>query len=353
MKIVIWGTGYLASQYMERKSYHVNDEVVAFVDNNYAVWGDRFFDIVIVPPDKLEELEFDRLIVCTNYYEEIIQQIKTGIRIDCNKVITYHELEDEIKNELINKYKDSSDADIQKVLEYYKKESLNVFGFYEGKERTKHLVAYDVDGMPYINFENKRMYFPKSYKFSKLDNVEYVENVLYEQGEGSPHKYIESEDFIREGMVIVDAGVCEGNFALKYVENAKKLYLIESDTKWVEALRKTFEPYKDKVVICDKYLSGENTNDTITLDSLIKEKIDLLKMDIEGYEIDALKGGERVLRESNAYCAVCSYHKHGDELVISKLLNSYGYRTHTSGGYMFFPYDIWMEFRRGIVYGKK
>ena len=76
-------------------------------------------------------------------------------------------------------------------------------------------------------------------------------------------------------------------------------------------------------------------------------------MDIEGYEVRALKGAERVLRESSAYCAVCSYHKHQDERQIKALLQQYGYRVETSEGFMFFPYDDCLEFRKGVVYGRK
>lgn len=87
----------------------------------------------------------------------------------------------------------------------------------------------------------------------------------------------------------------------------------------------------------------------------MQEPIDFLKMDIEGAEIDALLGGKRLLQASRARCAICSYHRSHDEENIKLILQALGYRTATSHGYMFFPYDPHcletLEFRRGVVYG--
>ena len=61
MKIAVWGTGYIANEYMKRKSYHLNDEIVAFIDNNNSLWGKEFYDVEIVSPNELEKIKFDRL----------------------------------------------------------------------------------------------------------------------------------------------------------------------------------------------------------------------------------------------------------------------------------------------------
>ncbi|MDE5699944.1 MAG: FkbM family methyltransferase [Lachnospiraceae bacterium] len=354
MKIIVWGTGQIAGGYLIRRAYHVNDEIIAFTDNNKMLWGQKYENYTILAPDELCDKEFDRLVICTIHYEEIEEQIQRLLDIDQNKVITYFEVEEETKRFLINKYKDSSDSEIQKVVGFYKVNPLNVFGYYEGDNEVTYPVFYESDGMPYIWFENKKMYYPMDYdNFVLIDGRKYVMNVMYEQGEHSPHRYVQSDNFTGENMVIVDAGVCEGNFALRYVEHAKKIYLIESDKDWMEALHRTFKPYVDKVVFCSRFLSGEDSDTTITLDTLISEKIDFLKMDIEGYEREALRGGSRVLSESIANCAICSYHRHGDEAAIRGLLEDYGYHTDVSEGYMFFPFDTELEFRKGVVYGRK
>jgi len=73
-----------------------------------------------------------------------------------------------------------------------------------------------------------------------------------EQDNQSPHLYLTAEFQVDINSIVVDAGVAEGNFALSVVEKAKILYLIECDTEWMEALRLTFAPWKEKVVFCWK-----------------------------------------------------------------------------------------------------
>lgn len=355
MRVIVWGTGYIAREYIQRKTYHLNDEIICFVDNDRNKWGTKFENLDVISPDMVNEIEFDRILICTvDFYDEIRAQIKNDLKINDEKVITYLELEDKIKDELITRYSGSQDKEIQKILKYYSVYGLNVFGFYSGSGKDIiYPVNFDGENTPYIFFEGKKMFYPKEYAFWNDGNSKYLKNILFEQGKHSPHLYINSENIICDDMVIVDAGVCEGNFALRYVERARKIYLIESDPIWIKALRKTFAPYQDKVVICEKYLADADTDHTVTLDSLVKGKIDILKMDIEGYEVDALRGASKTLTESNAYCAICSYHKHGDEQSVKKLLQQFGYHTSTSEGYMFFPFDSYLEFRRGVVYGRK
>lgn len=78
---------------------------------------------------------------------------------------------------------------------------------------------------------------------------------------------------------------------------------------------------------------------------------------IEGAEVDALLGAKKTLLGSKSSCAICSYHRQNDEENIRFILNSLGYSTETSIGYMFFPYDEniidTLDLRKGIVYGKK
>jgi len=78
---------------------------------------------------------------------------------------------------------------------------------------------------------------------------------MYEQKDKSPHLYIKDENIITQNSVLVDAGTCEGNFAIRFVDKVSKMYLIEPDPVWQECLQRTFYPFKDKVVICNKSLA--------------------------------------------------------------------------------------------------
>jgi len=52
------------------------------------------------------------------------------------------------------------------------------------------------------------------------------------------------------------------------------------------------------------------------------DRIDLIKLDVEGAELRALKGGERVLREFRPKLAVSVYHRHDDLITIPAYLNT-------------------------------
>ncbi len=71
--------------------------------------------------------------------------------------------------------------------------------------------------------------------------------------------------------------------------------MIESDLSWMGVLRQTFKNYTSKVVFCNKKLSRYSDDENITLNALVKEKIDFLKMDIERCETDVLLGGMSIL----------------------------------------------------------
>jgi hypothetical protein len=83
---------------------------------------------------------------------------------------------------------------------------------------------------------------------------------------------------------------------LTYAEQAKKIYLFECNPEWLQALQKTFEPWKDKIAIINKYVSDISDGINITLDDCFEnETINFVKADIEGYELKLLDGGIKTL----------------------------------------------------------
>ena len=64
----------------------------------------------------------------------------------------------------------------------------------------------------------------------------------------------------------------------------------------------------------------------VKLDDFAKErnlkKVDFIKMDIEGAELDALKGSEETIRKHKPKLAICVYHKGRDMIDISQYLKS-------------------------------
>lgn len=359
MKIVIWGMGNSMHDYLSKKGLYKNDTIIAFVDNNQLLWGKSYQGIPILSPYSLYGLEYDCIIICVVEDADIKKQLIQEMKVDKEKIKTITEINNYYTQQVIDKYKDNSDTEIQSIIEFYQKKGLSVFPNYIPEHLDEYEVFRDKENHPYILFEGKKIYYPYDFPFVKKQNgKEYLGDIMYEQKNGSPHLYLQNENIIFPGSVVVDAGTAEGNFAIRFIDKVSMMYLVESDPIWIECLERTFYPFRDKVIICNKSLSRYNSETTITLDSLLKnQKIDFLKMDIEGAEIDALLGAKNTLLKSNVNCAICSYHKMNDEENIRFILESLGYLTQVSNGYMFFLYDenifYTLDLRKGIVYASK
>lgn len=357
---LIWGTGRKSEENFRSfllLSLNKNIKIVGFIDNNFDKQNSMFHGINIYTPKDIVKLDYDFIdIWVANGYEDIMTQIK-AMDIPDKKIVSVFQ---PFLQKFINKYADIHDVEVQSFLAVVKQQKKPcIYAYNSAKQNEIREAFYDEKkDLYYVLFEEKRLYLAREYAFTIINGKKYVSDLWQEQDRNSPHLYEENEITVEEGDVLVDAGVCEGNFSLHNIDKVSKLYLIESDSGWIEALKATFEPYKDKVVLCNKFLSNQDTDKTVTLNSLIKEPVNFIKMDIEGEEVNALKGSDKIFASSDHIkCAICSYHRHGDEEKIKAILQEYGLKTVTSKGYMLFLYDdeIWRnpELRRGIVRGKK
>jgi hypothetical protein len=204
----------------------------------------------------------------------------------------------------------------------------------------------------YSIFEGKRMYFPK--RFTENYVIWAVRTIFKEQDPDSPHLYLNEKFQNPPGSVVVDAGVAEGNFGLSVVEKAKRLYLIECEKEWMDALRLTFAPWKEKVVFVEKFMSDIQSEKTTSIDSLIDPEPGesyFIKLDIEGFEQKALSGMKKLVASGNKVkMDICTYHHQNDFKEIAEILNSYGFSWKSSDGYvLFFQEDEEPSFRKVLI----
>lgn len=269
-----------------------------------------------------------------------------------------------MKEFLSVKYRNSLDKEIQNTLKFWENNDISPFNQYlDNYPDTFDEVFLDDNlNLHYIFFETVsgkklKMYLRPDYVFEDIDGKPYVKNVLKEQLPTSPHLYTTAKHKVQEGDIVIDAGVCEGNFALKYVDIAKKIYLFENNPAWIEALSYTFKDM-DNVEIIGKGVSSETNDDFVKIDDVVDispQNSYFLKMDIEGYEIAALKGADALLKTGRVKSSICAYHKYDDDTRIRIFLEKYGYKTEFSKGYMTFIYapEFWQtrDFRRAVIYG--
>lgn len=263
-----------------------------------------------------------------------------------------------LKNKVLKyliKNNNNETEDIINFLKKSKKLPIFPYSFVEKYDLKVHNIKKDGKYL-YTDFENNKLYFSVKYR-NKFRAQRYLNNLLIEQDTESPHRYLSPNiDLNSNEIIFFDIGGAEGLISLQLINKVKKIYIFECNEKWINALNKTFEKYKDKVEIINKYVTNKIDEHNITIDEFIKqkglenEKI-LIKMDIEGCEEQALTGAQKTIeRVEDIDWLICTYHLQESERIVRDFFKNYNIET--SKGYMFYYYDYSFKepyLRRGVI----
>lgn len=359
-KYFIWGTGNIAEELNQLYAEQLMDiELVGYIDNDLQKEGNIFFGKKVYLPSVLLQYRDCYIIIGNSYIDEIRFQIMKDYPWLKDRIISVYFFR---KLQLITRYKNCEDVEIKEILNFLEDRDLRVFNypFVDLYEKQNYKIEYDSDkGLFYTYYFNKKMYFSRAFK-EKEKVKGYYQSICIEQDMDSPHRYLTDTFAVPENAIVVDAGVGEGNFALSIIDYVKRIYLFEPDDGWIEALKYTFEPYKDKVVIINKSVSNYIAGKTTTIDKEIEEEqIDFLKMDVEGEEVYALEGTRRLISNSkHMKCVICTYHQEFAYEIIRQFLISQQFNIETSKGYMWFFLDSYNGMRapilrRGLIRAEK
>lgn len=137
--------------------------------------------------------------------------------------------------------------------------------------------------------------------------------------------YLMNEININKDDIVLDIGAAPGDFsALCIAKGASKVYAFEPEKIQVGILNKINKLNNEKIEIIQKYCDEIINQDTTTIDSFIEEnkiqKVNFIKMDIEGAEPRALKGAENTLKKHQPKLAICTYHNKDDEQKIKNVI---------------------------------
>lgn len=148
-----------------------------------------------------------------------------------------------------------------------------------------------------------------------------------------------------EQEVMVDLGAWTGDSTLNYINTYgkyKRIYCYEIDESSIEKMKKNLGEYPDiefrnkgvgnvKEV---RYMEGSSEStinrivdyptekriEMVRLDDDIEEKVTLIKMDIEGFEQNALVGCTRHIQEDNPKLLISVYHNNEDIYKIPRMI---------------------------------
>ena len=149
-------------------------------------------------------------------------------------------------------------------------------------------------------------------------------------------------------QVFVDIGSFIGDTTLDYIEtynNYKRIYCYEITNYTMATLKNNLSKYEN-IIYKNKAVSNENSImylknslvsssanqidnngdieiETVSLDNDILEKIDMIKMDIEGSEYNALIGAKNHIINDNPILLISVYHNNEDLWKLPKLINEY------------------------------
>jgi hypothetical protein len=121
---------------------------------------------------------------------------------------------------------------------------------------------------------------------------------LYER---ETYKYITK--LSQHYLWMIDIGAGGGELCLYFLKNtqAKKIIAFEPQTSEIDILKSNLvlnkEQISKRIIVMPKYVGTANHPDYLSLDALEleKDKRGFVKIDVEGYEMDVLESGERLL----------------------------------------------------------
>lgn len=296
--------------------------------------------------------------------QKIIDKIrKPFIRVKWREVVKEREIDMKFKlKEFIDVYNNLLDDDYSKqtylnVLQYRLNHN---FGLASALQTPSDEVCQSIKVKNGEEFE-----LSNGWKFSEINlaplgfDVRFYSNpmALYYITEQYSYQRDGVDIDIKNGDTVIEGGACYGETSLWFahkVGEKGKVYSFEFIDENIGIFKKSLSlnpKLKDRIKILNNALHSDSNTDlyvyengpgtfcsmekrggglspymikTKSIDDLVKEegleKVDFIKMDIEGSELAALKGAKRTICQYKPNLAICIYHKIEDFYMIPKYI---------------------------------
>jgi FkbM family methyltransferase len=192
-----------------------------------------------------------------------------------------------------------------------------------------------------------------------------ISNCISNYGSWEPHLYLFYSNFIKQDYIILDGGANLGFHTICFaaLANQGKVYcfepqplifnllstniLINGASDIVKQFRLGLGDKKEQLKMSplkDQFFSedcinyggrgltnldeGEEDVEIITIDSLNLPKLDLIKLDVQGFELETIKGGEKTIKHNHPLMFIENYLDGEKDQQVIKLLEKWGYVTY-------------------------
>ena len=326
-KIYIYGSGiYGCFIYNAMCKLGYSNQIMCFINDFVIDDNEKLFGISV---KKCKDINFE-----SNYI------ILVGIQ-DNSEVI-----KNLIKNKLNYLVADTDQSFYQDNLMYsvFKCIEVSPVSDMVGKIKQYYEKMYDKDDeiLSIYHEDISKSIIQNRLNFYKTGDCSYIDNMYVN------YKQYFNDDYcnISENEIYVDCGAFDGdsiNSFIEYTKGAyKKIIGIEPDKISYKKLENNTKNYHDIDLIhcatgkenstacfASKGLLGSTYSsddgdivDVKKLDDILKDTITIIKMDIEGAELDSLKGAEKIIKMNKPKLIICIYHKIEDIKSIPLYLHS-------------------------------
>jgi len=233
------------------------------------------------------------------------------------------------------------------------------------KKHIQDIVEKDDFEVRFYSFAEK-LYWPKNFSIDRLDQV-----VAETFDTADWHFYQKKHTEIEKNEIILDIGTAEGLLPISVINKCSHIYMIEPSKTFYASLQKTFSDFTSKTTIFNTAVGNEDTMisfDENSLDGMIShqktattsnitlrkidtlfqnnEKITYLKADIEGFEMEMLKGAEQTIKRNKPKIAITTYHTQNNPDEIISIIKSYvpEYNYYVKGIYEKTPKPVLIHF---------
>lgn len=316
-KVVVYGAGDRCRKNMAmlKKAY----DIPFIVDGDSSKWGTCIEGIEIVSPHSLLQMREEYIVLISVQKAAMIAR-----ELDKFGVSEYYSEYWMNHIELYDVRRTQTDFDENKI------------------KKVMRILSEQKSIDTFLQIIEKRKTGELDYSDIMVDG-EYFRREFFE-----PHK----------GDVYIDAGTFNGDSIdsyIRYNPDFRKIYAFEADKKNYISFQESFiyQAYRDKICsynlgvydkttklsFCSKlgvssYISNDTYSNNVTeeiecvsIDEIVKDKVSLIKMDIEGSEMKAIEGARKTIMNNKPNLAICIYHKLDDlwniPLLIAEMVPEY------------------------------